>query len=318
MVTVGVFGANQKGEGHIRLLSGMPGFEFRGVYDPEYAAAKVLCDQFNLPFFATPDALISSVDALVFELPADLHFDLLVQILTSSKHLWVDYPVSLSLEKINQLSKLSREADVIIQISGHERFNPAFQGVVPYLRNPKYIEIQRGDIHSEETKNLDLLKKKLVQDIDLAINLSSSNVQRINANGVQVVNDPTDLINARLEFDNGCVANLTWNNYSRESIHRCIIFQKGEWYSLDLYNHLIHNFSVENLTADPASNQPGQQSVPVADPVKANPLPEAHSKELVSFKNAVSGQASPFVDIDEAFFAVRTLHELLDKIAKKT
>ena len=318
MVKVGIFGANPKGERHIQQITGIPEFDLIGIYDPDYNAAKLASDRYKIPFFTTPDALINGCDAIDFELSPDIYFDLLTRILTRSKHVLVDYPVSLTLEKIIQLNKLSREADVIIQVSGHDRLNPAFQAVIPHLKKPMFIEIRRCRISRQEINNEDFLKKILVRDIDLVLYLSKSNVQRINATGIHIVHDPTDLINARLEFDNGCVSNITWNNYSETTGCECLIFQKNQWFRLDLEKNFILNHKVKDFAANSETQPADLRISEVAEEVEIYPSPEDHNKELVIFRDSILHKTPPLVDIDEAFFAVKTLLELFEKISKKT
>jgi len=317
MVRVGVFGANPKGERHIRQLTGINGFDLTGIYDPDVTAAKGFSEQFKIPYYSTPDGLIDSSDALDFELPGNMYFDLLTRILTRSKHLFLDYPVSLSLERIIQLNELSREADVIIQVNGHERLNPAFQAIIPYIRKPMFMEIRRRRKLPPDLTNRDVLKQILIPDIDLAIFLSKSNVQRITATGIHVVETPIDYINARLEFDNGCVADISWNNFSDSQGCVYKVFQKGEWFNLDLEDQKITMFQA--VDTDELHTQAGEvPDNPKIESIELDPSPEEPGKDLLIFQEAIEHRKSPLVDIEEAFFSVKSLFELIEIISRKT
>lgn len=317
MVRVGVFGANPKGERHIQYITKIPGFELKGIYDPDQDAAKKISERYNIPQFTTPDALIISCDALDFELSLELHFDLLTRLLTHSKHVLVNYPVSLSLEKITQLIKLGREANVIIQISNQERLNPALQGVIPYLKKPMYIEIRRNRNPTQDDMEEEALKAVLVRDIDLALHLGRSNVQRVNATAMPLVNDLTDLINARLEFDNGCVANITCNRFSNFTGMDCTIFQQGEWFTVDFNQNLVTMFQVKNHRDNAESPYTGKHSNNSIEVKRINPASEDQFRELAIFRDVIVHQQAPLVDMEEAYFAVKILFDLMENITKK-
>ncbi len=317
MVRVGVFGANHKGERQIQSISEIPEFELTGLFDPDYNRAKEISEHYTIPLVAAPDTLIQQCDAIVFELPPDRHYDLLARLLTHSKHLLVNYPVSLPLEKINHLNKLAREANVILQVSNHERLNPVLHSLIPFLRKPMYIEIRRQYDPAEGELDKDSLKTDLVRYIDLALHLVKSNVQRINATGIRLVHDLTDLINARLEFDNGCVVTLTVNRFSETAGMECTLFQQEEWFYMDFIQGLFTRYQL---------NIPHDRDLPAGDkktkspPVLVNQIapPKADRlKELIVFKDAIEDQSAPLADMEEAYFSVKILLELLEKITRK-
>jgi predicted dehydrogenase len=317
MVRVGVFGANHKGERHIQAIAEIPGCELMGIYDPDHPTAKRVSELFNIPLFTSPDVLSISCDAIVFELPLEHHFDLLSRLLTLSKHLLVNYPVSLPLEKINHLNKLAREANVILQISNHERLNPVLQSLIPFIKKPMFMEIRRGYDPAEGEVDEESLKAALVRDIDLALHLVKSNVQRINATGIRLVDDLMDLVNARLEFDNGCVVTLTSNRYAESTGMDCTLFQREEWFSMDFVQQLFTRYQLKHPQY---SDQPAGEKDPGKSPVEVtiiSPPPEDRLKELTVFKDAIVHQSTPLVDMEEAYFAVKILLEMMEKITKK-
>ncbi len=317
MVRVGVFGANDNGERHIQAISEIPEFELMGLFDPDDTSAKKISEQYTIPLVTTPDILIHTCDAIVFELPTDHHYDLLARLLTHSKHLLVNYPVSLSLEKINHLNKLAREANVILQVSNHERLNPVLQSLIPYLKKPMYIEIRRQYDPAEGGFDEESLKAELVRYIDLALHLAKSNVQRIYATGIRLVRDLTDLINARLEFDNGCVVTLFINRFSESAGMDCTLFQQEEWIFLDLIQGLFRRYQ---LYIPHHKNLPAEDKRTPSPPVQVNQIdpPETDRlKELTVFKDAIANQSTPLVDMEEAYFSVKILLELMEKITRK-
>ncbi len=317
MVRVGVFGASNKGERHIQAITGIPGFELMGVYDPDYSKAKQISERYNISLFTTPDALIFSCDAIDFQLSADHHFDLLTRLLTHSKHLLVHYPVALPLEKINHLNKLAREANVILQVSNHERLHPVLMALIPFIKKPMYMEIRRHYDPVEGEVDEESLKAALVRDIDLALHLIKSNVQRINATGIRLIRDVTDLINARLEFDNGCVVTITCNRFAKSTGMDCTLFQQEEWFFMDFIHGLLTRYQIRHpkYNGQPAGEKKSRNTPVEAN--KINPPPEDRLKELTVFKDAIVDQATPLVDMEEAYFAVKIMLELMEKITKK-
>lgn len=315
MITVGVFGANSIARQHIEELQQIPGFEIKGIYDPDTETARKVSAECNVSLFSTPESLISSCDALDFELNPQPFFHLLSQILTSSRHLFVNYPVSGSLENINQLSKLAHEANVIIQVGNHERLNPGVQSVLPYLKRPLLIEIRRKMKASRDDQFGKFCEETLIRDIDLAISLNKSNIRRISATGIILRNHPTDLIDIRLEFDNGCVANLTSNRYSDEDSLECHIYQKGIWFLLNLHTKQATIVRSEEILPEGYSSKtpdPIQFEVKEFEPVEKN----QGSLELTMFRDSIMNNNPPVAGIEDAALTVSLTLKIQERISK--
>lgn len=316
MIRTGIFGANPRSKRHIENLKQIPGFTIAGIYDPDPGIAGKASRDLDIPPFTSPGSLIQRSDAIVFELPVELHYEILIPILTSSKHLFINYPVCFSLEKLSHMSKLANEANIILQVGNHERFHPALQPVISTLKKPVFIEIVRNLGPDRHREGEVLFEEFLIRDIDMVFYLNKSNVQRVSAIGVPLRSDLTDLVNTRLEFDNGCVANITVNMYCGTDNLVCQVFQKSEWFRIDLgQNAVMRHILKDHKQPESLSEEClRDETILKTEALPTPPYDPLH--ELKVFRDSIVRLQAPPVGIDHAFYAAKITREILGKLLK--
>ena len=228
MLKVGVLGAGHLGKIHIRLLLELNDkFEFVGFYDPSDNNAAAAIESYNIKRFETIDELLDAVDCVDIVTPTISHFDCASKALRKSKHVFIEKPVTETVEEAKILSDLAHEAGVKVQVGHVERFNPAFQAAVPFLNNPMFIETHRLAQFNPRGTDVPVVLDLMIHDLDAILSVVKSGVKRISASGVSVVSDTPDIANARIEFDNGCVANLTASRILNEEHEKIKVLSEG-------------------------------------------------------------------------------------------
>jgi predicted dehydrogenase len=220
MLKIGVLGAGHLGKIHIRLLQELKDkFEIVGFYDPNEANASEIIEKYKLTRFNSIQDLLNNVECVDIVTPTITHAELATLALRSSKHVFIEKPVTETIEEARSLLGLAKEANVKVQVGHVERFNPAFQAALPYFTKPLFIETHRLAQFNPRGTDVPVVLDLMIHDLDIILSVVKSGVKRISASGVAVVSDTPDITNARIEFDNGCVANLT---ASRISLKTCV------------------------------------------------------------------------------------------------
>lgn len=250
MLKIGVIGAGHLGKIHLKLLKGMPQYQLAGFFDSDPAVAKTVSEQMNIPLFASVPELIQNVDVVDVVVPTIVHHEYATMALRQFKHVFIEKPLSTNMEEAKALVSLAREANVKTQVGHVERFNPAFLAVKDRCDNPMFIEAHRLAIFNPRGTDVSVILDLMIHDIDIVLSLVKSDVKRISASGVSVVSDTPDIANARIEFDNGCVANLTSSRISLRNMRKIRMFQKDAYISIDLLSHKSEIVKIKELEKD--------------------------------------------------------------------
>src|ERR1039458_2114666 len=207
MVKIGVLGVGHLGKIHLSLLRQIPQFELMGFYDPDSSKIRKISDETGVKSYNSMEELIDACDAIDIVTPTITHFDCAVKALKKSKHVFIEKPLTHTLKEAKKLLALSNEANVKVQVGHVERFNPAFLAAAPYISNPLFIETHRLAQFNPRGTDVSVVLDLMIHDIDIILSLVKANVKRISASGVAILSNTPDIANARIEFDNGCVAN---------------------------------------------------------------------------------------------------------------
>ena len=227
MLKVGVLGAGHLGKIHLKLLKELKkDYEVIGFYDPDRENAKKVNREFRVKAFKKIEDLISESEVINIVTPTLSHFDCAIQAIKAHKHVFIEKPITNTTEEAETLMKLSREAGVKVQVGHVERFNPAFTAAQPYCNHPMFIEAHRLAEFNPRGTDVPVVLDLMIHDIDIILSIAKSNIKKISASGVSVVSDTPDIANARIEFDNGCVANITASRMSLKNMRKTRIFQK--------------------------------------------------------------------------------------------
>jgi predicted dehydrogenase len=305
MHRIGIIGAGQSGHQHIERIRKIPEFEFAGIYDLDPVRAKQLHQKYRLPVFHNPDELIEHSDIVDIAGRHFPHFDLASQALRKSRHVFIDRPIIGSLNEVHKLADLAFEADVKVQIGHAERFNPAFKLVQDYIYQPGYIEAHRLLPLSPANKEVDVVMDMMIHDIDVVLNMVDSGIKRIQARGHAIDGQELDMVNAHIEFDNGCIANLSSSKMAQSEQAFLHIYQSDRSFHLDLTKG-----QVEQVVHNAATGHEERNILNVEnkdfDPLQLG---------LESFKQAISQNTSTSVSMIDGSNALEVAFGILEKVA---
>ena len=227
MLKVGVLGAGHLGKIHLKLLKELKtDYEVIGFFDSDRENAKKVNREFQVKSFKKMEDLINESDVINIVTPTLSHFECAKMAIKAHKHLFIEKPITNTTEEAEVLMKLSREAGVFVQVGHVERFNPAFIVAKDYCNQPMFIESHRLAAFNPRGTDVPVVLDLMIHDIDIILSIVKSNIQKISASGVAVVSDTPDIANARIEFDNGCVANITASRMSLKKMRKTRIFKK--------------------------------------------------------------------------------------------
>ena len=318
MLKIGVLGAGHLGKIHIRLLLELNDqFEFVGFYDPSDSNASEAIEQFEIKRFETIQSLLDAVDCIDIVTPTLSHFDCASQALRKSKHVFIEKPVTETVEEAKMLMELAREADVKVQVGHVERFNPAFQASIPYLNKPMFIETHRLAQFNPRGTDVPVVLDLMIHDIDIILSVVNSPVKNIHASGVTVISETPDIANARIEFENGCVANLTASRISMKNMRKSRFFQKDAYISVDFLEKKSEVVRMKDVPENPdefamiLQNAEGVKKQIYFDNPEVTPN-NAILDELESFATAIENNTKPVVSLQQGTNALRVAQRIID------
>jgi predicted dehydrogenase len=321
MLKIGVLGAGHLGKIHIRcILELKDHFEVVGFYDPSDKNASDTIEQYGLKRFDSISELLNAVDCVDIVTPTITHFDCASQALRKSKHVFIEKPVTETVDEARTLMELAREADVKVQVGHVERFNPAFQAAIPYLNKPMFIETHRLAQFNPRGTDVPVVLDLMIHDLDIILSVVQSGIKRISASGVAVVSDTPDITNARIEFDNGCVANLTASRISLKNMRKSRFFQKDAYISVDFLTKELEVVRMEDVEGEPdpldvvfdlGAGKPVKKiyfDKPELEPTNAI------KEELRTFHDAIVNDEVSIVPLEDGFRALDVAQKILDKL----
>ena len=319
MLNVGLFGVGHLGRFHLNNLKEINGINIIGIYDPSDVNATSVSKQYNVKRFTDANELIDESDAVVIVAPTTEHFGLCKKALLKSKHVFVEKPLANTIEEAKELLKLAKEAHTKFQVGHVERFNPAFLATKHLDLNPMFIEVHRLSQFNPRGTDVSVILDLMIHDIDIILSLVKSNVKTISANGVIVMSDTPDIANVRMEFDNGCVANLTSSRISMKKMRKMRLFQKDSYISIDFMDkktEIIKLKSAEdkNVFSFDIDTNKGKKTIAISAP--SVPEVNALKMELESFKEAIINNTNPVVSEVDGFMAMEIAHQILEKIGR--
>lgn len=250
MLKIGVIGAGHLGKIHIRLLKEIPAAELVGFHDIHAETGEKVSKEFGIPFFSSADELFNSCDAIDIVTPTITHYDLAVNAVKHRKHVFIEKPITTTVAQAEELVKLVTEYGVKSQIGHVERFNPAFLAARDYLDQPMFIETHRLAEFNPRGTDVSVVHDLMIHDIDVVLSVVKSRIKNINASGVAVVSDSPDIANARIEFENGCVANLTSSRISMKNMRKSRFFQRDAYISVDFLKKKTEVIRLKNVVGE--------------------------------------------------------------------
>lgn len=322
MLKIGVLGAGHLGKIHIKCIKDIPEYELVGFYDPIAENASAVSEEFSIKSFDTIDALLEVVDLVDIVTPTLSHFDCASQALNAGKHVFIEKPVTNTIEEAEELIRLSTEKALKMQVGHVERFNPAFIAAQDYLKQPMFIETHRLAQFNPRGLDVPVVLDLMIHDIDVILKAVGSEVEKISASGVNVVADTPDIANARLEFANGCVANLTTSRIAVKNMRKSRFFQKDAYVAVDFLEKKSEIVRMQEATGDEGpfsmvldlGEGKGKKEIIFENP-KVHTT-NAIREELFTFHEAIVNNTAPIVTIEDGYKALKVAHDILDEIQR--
>jgi predicted dehydrogenase len=321
MLKVGVLGAGHLGKIHLRLLQQSDKYELVGFYDDNPENAVKIEKEFGYKRFDTIAKLLTAVDVVDIVTPTLSHYKCAKVAIKSGKHVFLEKPISNTVEEAEEIIALSKEYNVKGQVGHVERFNPAFISVKNAIENPMFIETHRLAEFNPRGTDVPVVLDLMIHDIDAILSVVKSKVKNIHASGVSVISDTPDIANARIEFENGCVANLTSSRISLKNMRKSRFFQKDAYISVDFLEKKCEVVKMKDAPEVPGDFDMILQN---AEGVKkqiyfANPEVENNNailEELETFADAIVNNTTPIVTLEDGTNALRVAYAIIDAMKR--
>jgi predicted dehydrogenase len=284
-VRIGVVGVGHLGQHHARLLAAMPDVRLVGVADASQDRAMEIAARFGCQAFPDVRGMVGHVDAVSVAVPTAAHVEVASPFLEHGIATLIEKPLAASMEEAERLLELAAARGAMLATGHTERFNPAVQAALPLVSSPRFIEVHRLGTFPERSLDIDVIFDLMIHDLDLLLSAVRSEVESIEAIGVNVLTPRTDIANARLRFASGCIANLTASRISRERVRKARFFQHDSYVSIDYAAQEVEVYRLSPSDGRPVI-QGGRLEITQEEPLK---------RELEDFVDAVRTGRSPAV-----------------------
>ncbi|MEE9363357.1 MAG: Gfo/Idh/MocA family oxidoreductase [Cellulophaga sp.] len=317
MLKVGVLGAGHLGKIHLRLLNESQKYNLIGFYDPDAINGKNVEKEFGYTYFDNINKLIEAVDVVDIVTPTLSHFDCAKKAIEKGRHIFIEKPITNTFKEAEELLALEKQYKVKGQVGHVERFNPAFKAVKNQIKNPMFIETHRLAEFNPRGTDVPVVLDLMIHDIDAILSVVDSNVKQINASGVSVISNSPDIANARIEFENGCVANLTASRISLKNMRKSRFFQKDAYISIDFLEKKVE---VVKMKDAPETAGDFDMILQNAEGVKKqiyfeNPAIETNNAildELETFADAINNNTTPIVSLSQGTKALKVALQIIE------
>lgn len=321
MLKIGVLGAGHLGKIHLNCIKQIEKYELVGFYDQDAEISKKVAADSDVKNYSSIDELIDNVDVVDIVTPTIAHFACASKTIEKGKNVFIEKPIVATVDEANRLIELAKKAKVKVQVGHVERFNPAFIAAQPYINDPLFIEAHRLALFNPRGCDVPVVLDLTVHDIDILLTIMKSPIKSIQANGVSIVSPTPDITMARIEFENGAIANLTTNRMSLKNMRKFRIFQKDAYITMDFLEKKTDVVKIENVEGEPG---PFDMTLNLADgTVKKISVEEleinqinAIKTELERFHDAIVNNTEPPVTIEDGVEVLKVAYRILEEIEK--
>ena len=317
MLKVGVFGVGHLGKYHLNNWKEIPEVSIVGFFDPNNDNAKEVEKTYGLKRFMDEEALIAACDIIDIVTPTQHHFPVCEMAIKMGKNVFVEKPMANTIEEGKAIVNMVKEANVKLQVGHVERFNPAYTALKNASLNPLFIEVHRLAQFNPRGTEVSVIFDLMIHDIDIILSIVKSDIKNISASGVAVLTDTPDIANVRIEFNNGCVANLTSSRISMKKMRKIRLFQKDAYIGIDFLEKNTEIIKLkkpedpETFSFDIETHQ-GTKTISIENPVIEDG--NAIKAELSSFVHSILNNETPVVSEIDGFLAMEVAHQILEKI----
>ncbi|KFB02125.1 oxidoreductase [Mangrovimonas yunxiaonensis] len=319
MLKAGVLGAGHLGKIHLRLLNQSDKYELVGFYDADETNAKKVAEEFGYTYFNSIDALLDAVDMVDIVTPTLSHYDCAKRAIAKGKHIFIEKPITNTVEEAEHIRELLAQHDIRGQVGHVERFNPAFIAVKDNIKNPMFIETHRLAEFNPRGTDVPVVLDLMIHDIDIILSVVKSKVKNVSASGVSVISETPDIANARIAFENGCVANLTASRISLKNMRKSRFFQKDAYISVDFLEKKCEVVKMKDAPEHPGDfdmvlqNAEGiKKQIYFDNPEITNN--NAILDELETFAHAITTNSKPIVTLHDGTEALRIATMIVEQL----
>lgn len=316
-IKIGVLGAGHLGKIHLRILQSSERFELVGFYDQSHEIAQAVEKEFGYKAFSDLEALIKEVDVVDVVTPTLTHYEMATKALNNGKHVFIEKPITNTIDEANALVSLANKNQLLGMVGHVERFNPAFLAAQDAITNPKFIETHRLAEFNPRGTDVSVVLDLMIHDIDVVLSVVDSAVKEVHASGVSVISQTPDIANARIVFENGCVANLTASRISMKNMRKSRFFQKDAYVSVDFLDKKVEVVQMHDAPDKPddfamiLQNAEGKKKQIIFN----NPTVDqgnAIQMELEHFADAIEQQFTPNISLLNGTEALKVAHAILN------
>lgn len=310
MLKAGVLGAGHLGKIHLKLLTQSVKYELIGFYDADKNASEKIVAEFGYKSFPTMESLIEAADMVVVVTPTIHHFECAKMVIEAGKHLFIEKPITQTVAEAEKIRDLAKHHKVRGQVGQVERFNPAFMAIKDKISNPMFIETHRLAEFNPRGTDVSVVLDLMIHDIDIILSVVKSPVKTVSASGVSVLSETPDIANARIEFENGCVANLTASRISLKNMRKARFFQRDAYISVDFLEKKCEAVRMKDAPKELddfamiLTNAEGIEKQIYFENPKVEPN-NAILDELESFAEAIKADRTPEVSLQQGTEALR-------------
>ena len=323
MIKIGILGAGHLGKIHIKCLKELSDvYTIIGFYDPNEKNSQEVEAEYGIKRYDNYFALIEDADVVDIVTPTLSHYNMAVESIKKLKHIFIEKPITNTLDEALELIKLTREAGVSVQVGHVERFNPAFIAFNDFDFKPMFIEAHRLSTFNPRGTDVSIVLDLMIHDIDIVLKIVKSRVKSVSASGVSFVSNTPDIANARIEFENGCVANLTASRISMKGMRKMRVFQKNAYVAIDFLEKKAELFKLLENDENAGPNDfefelgEGKSAKRIAIIKPEIQQINAIKEELYSFAKSIKNNKKPEVSIEDGFEALNVAHMVLNQIKK--
>lgn len=319
MLKIAVLGAGHLGKIHIKVIKELSEhYNLIGFYDASPEIAEKVSHELDVKAYNSQEDLIKQVDVVDIVTPTLSHFEGARLSLKNFKHVFIEKPVTTTVDEAKILSGLATEAGVKVQVGHVERFNPAFRAAQPHFKQPMFIEAHRLAQFNPRGTDVSVVLDLMIHDIDIILSVVKSGVKKVSASGVAVVSDSPDITNARIEFDNGCVANITASRISLKNMRKTRFFQRDAYISVDFLNKTAEIVRMKDIQGEPGPfditfDVPGKGTKQIFfEKPDIQPI-NAIKEELLSFYHSIIQNQEPAVTLSDGLNALDIAYRIIEK-----
>jgi len=316
---IGVLGAGHLGKIHLKLLNQSEKYELVGFYDPNEEQAQKVVAEFGYTYFDNIDQLIEAVEVVDIVTPTLSHYDCAMKAIAAKRHIFIEKPITSTVAEAEEIYQLLEKNHLKGQVGHVERFNPAFQAAKSSIANPMFIEVHRLAEFNPRGTDVSVVLDLMIHDIDVLLSVVDSPVKYIEASGVAVISKSPDITNARIEFENGCVANLTASRISMKNMRKSRFFQKDAYISVDFLEKKVEVIHMKDAPEEVSEydmilqNAEGERKQIYFEYPEVQPT-NAILEELETFADAIEHNTIPVVTFLQGTKALRLAKDIVTKI----